>query len=386
MQRVFCLVRASDEEAAHSRIVLALKDARLLEDLCAPQLKRVVACPGDLSAEDGRFGLSDSLYEAICTSVTAIVHNAWAVNFNLGLLSFESQSIRPTHHLARLAMSSRLRQTPTLTFVSSIATVLRAPLDDKGKVLERRYGWDAVGAGLGYGQSKWVAEEVLAAAAAARSGGLEVRIARLGQVVGDTRHGRWKAAEAYPTVVRSALTVGALPLVEPASTGEVHDAHYWLPVDRAASAIVEIALHRSGEGHGPRLPRDDAVPSLSVLNVTNPKPMRWNSEFLPMARDALERYGVSFETVPQREWLRRLEQSDPDVSKNPPRKLLQFFKGRYGTVEEPGEPALDMANANEICPSLPKGDSAGLSKELLGKFVEYWMEECWQNKFEPSSR
>lgn len=333
-----------------------------------------------MSDDNGRFGLNDSVYEAIRTSVTAIIHNAWAVNFNLSLYSFESQSIRPTYHLAKLAMNSHLRQTPTFTFVSSIATVLQAPLS-KGKVLERRYGWESVGS-IGYGQSKWIAEEILAAAAAQT--GLEVRVARLGQVVGDTKHGNWKASEAYPTVVQSALTVGALPLIEPASTGEIYDTHYWLPVDTTASAIVEIATHRN-EVHG-GLPQDDGVSSLSVLNVTNSKPTRWNSEFLPTARDALKRYGVSFDIVPQREWLQRLEQSDSDVAKNPPRKLLQFFKGRYGAVEEPGEPALDMASANEICPSLPKEDGAGLSRELLGKFVEYWMEECWQRNPEPTSK
>lgn len=383
VKRVFCLVRASDEKAGLARLHAALGDARLLQELSDRELDKVVACPGDLADQDGHFGLAASARESICNSVTSIIHNAWAVNFNLTLPSFEAQSIRPTYHLVNLALGSRLRPKPSFTLVSSIATVLRAARTAEGKILEQQYGWDSVGA-VGYGQSKWVAEQMLAAAAAKT--GLHVRVARLGQVVGDTKHGHWKATEAYPTVVQSALTIGALPVMEPAaaalgaSSAEVHDAHYWLPVDTTGAAIVDVALHRDGVV----LVDEAASSQLSVFNITNPKPVQWNADVVPALRDAFAKYGVGFEAVPQREWLRRLESSEVDVAKNPPRKLIQFFQERYGSASgEAGEPALDMKNTYLVSPSLRNQEGSGgsgLTEDIIRKFVDYWMEECWVDR------
>lgn len=379
VQRVFCLVRAPDEQTGLARLRAALRDAQLLDALSDRELDKAVACPGDLANQDGHFGLAGSTRESICSTVTSIIHNAWAVNFNLALQSFEAQSIRPTYHLVNLALGSRLRQKPTFTFVSSIATVLQAERTE-GKILERLYGWESVGS-VGYGQSKWVAEEILAAAAAQT--GLDVRVARLGQVVGDTKHGNWKATEAYPTVVQSALTIGALPVIEPAGgpSAEVHDAHYWLPVDTTGAAIVDVALHR--DMVAPVAHHDETSSLLSVFNITNPKPVRWNADVIPAVRGAFTKYNEGFEAVPQREWLRRLEESEVDVSKNPPRKLMQFFLERYGSVGEPGEPALDMKNTYAVSPTLQDEESSegsGLSEDLIKKFVDYWVKECWVSR------
>lgn len=347
---------------------MALSDAGLLSELSATQLEKIVACPGDLSDPSGCFSPSDPVYSRILNSVTIIVHNAWPVNFNLSFQSFEAQAIRPTHHLIDLAIRSNLRPKPTFTFVSSISTVLNAP---DPEVLDKPYRWECVGP-MGYGQSKWVAEEILAAAASGDHGLESVRVARLGQVVGDTRLGRWKASEAYPTVAQSALTVGALPLIEAASDGLAHDEHFWLPVDVAGAAIADVALCEGGE-------RDDPSGPVSYFNVSSAVPMRWNTEFAPAVKESLAQCGIPCELVPQREWLRRLEESDADVTRNPPRKLLDFFRGRYGRVEEDGrpvlsEPALAITKRSMASPwAADRHEWAG----LFTKCVRYWVEACW---------
>ena len=365
VSRVTCLVRASSEEEALSRLHSALLSAHLDKELSNEELRKLVAYSGDLADPNGRFGLTPSAYEGLRLSVTSVIHNAWSVNFNMSLQSFETQSIRPTFHLINLALSSPLLQKPKFTFVSSMATILRGETKPNEKLLERRYGWERVGE-MGYGQSKWVAEGICAAAA--EKTGLTVRIARLGQVVGDTQYGNWKAAEAYPTLTQSALTIGALPFIEPASSGAVHDQCYWLPVDTTAAGMVEIALHD-------RLNTTGA----SVFHVTNQKPISWNTEYLPAVKRVLRHYGIDFEILPQRQWLQRLEDCELDVAQNPPRKLLAFFQGRYGNVEDRGEPALDMSNACMLAPSLRKNEDIGLSEEVITKFVKYWVEKCWGN-------
>ncbi|KAG6356352.1 hypothetical protein INS49_015740 [Diaporthe citri] len=324
VKSVLCLVRAQNSQDGLARLHTALREAGLLAHLSATQLEKIVACPGDLSDPSNCFSPSD--YSRILNTVTTIIHNAWPVNFNLGFQSFEAQAIRPTHQLISLALRSNLRPKPTFTFVSSVSTVLNAPGPE---VLETPYAWESVGP-MGYGQSKWVAEQILAAATARDQGLGSARVARLGQVVGDTRLGRWKASEAYPAVAQSALTVGALPLIEAAaSDGVVHDEHFWLPVDVVGAAIADAALCDDGDG------RDDPSGPVTYFNVSSAVPMRWNSDFAPAVKEVLARYGISCELVPQREWLRRLEESDPDITRNPPRKLLDFFRGRYGRSEEP---------------------------------------------------
>ncbi|KAK2597269.1 hypothetical protein N8I77_013129 [Diaporthe amygdali] len=367
IESVLCLVRAQNLQDGLARLHIALSDAGLLAELSATQLEKIVACPGDLSDPNGCFLPSNPVYSRILNTVTHIIHNAWPVNFNLNFQSFEAQAIRPTHHLISLALRSNLRPKPTFTFVSSIATVLSAGSD----VLEKPYPWECVGS-MGYGQSKWVAEEVLARAAAADHGLESVRVARLGQVVGDTRLGHWKTSEAYPAVVQSALTVGALPLIEAASDGVVHDEHYWLPADIVGAAIAEVALFHGGE-------RDDPSFPVSYFNVSSAVPMRWNSDFAPAVKDCLAQYGILCELVPQRQWLRRLEESDPNVTRNPPRKLLEFFRARYGRVEVEGRPVLSepALAITKRCMTSPWVADRHEWAGLFEKCVRYWAVECW---------
>lgn len=321
--------------------------------------------PGDLADPAGQFGITGAAFEILRNSVTSIIHNAWSVNFNMNLASFEAQSIRPTYHLVQLALSSPLLQKPKFTFISSIAAILRGASDPNEKLAERRFGWEKVGE-MGYGQSKWIGEGICVAAA--EKTGLRVRIARLGQVVGDTKHGQWKAAEAYPTLTQSALTMGALPSIEPSSSGVIYDQCYWLPVDTTAAGVVEIALHP-----------DTHSPNDLVFHVTNSEAISWNEEYLPAVKRALQYYGVDFEIVPQRQWLQRLADSNMDVERNSPRKLLAFFQNRYGDIDGRGEPALDMTRALGVAPSLAGGNSHRLDEQLITRFVTYWVEKCWEN-------
>ncbi|OTA58428.1 hypothetical protein K449DRAFT_385845 [Hypoxylon sp. EC38] len=104
---------------------------------------------------------------------------------------------------------------------------------------------------MGYGQSKWVAEKIRDVAAQhAQSHGvkLPVKILRIGQVAGDTRYGIWNPTETIPIMVQSAITTGTLPITENA---HALDTHFWLPVDLAATSIVELALQKSpGKSEG----------------------------------------------------------------------------------------------------------------------------------------
>ncbi|KAJ3532133.1 hypothetical protein NM688_g7469 [Phlebia brevispora] len=64
-------------------------------------------------------GLPLDVIEELRSSLTHIIHNAWPVNFNLSLDTFEP-SVRAVRQLVDLALSSPHRKPPTLVFISSI--------------------------------------------------------------------------------------------------------------------------------------------------------------------------------------------------------------------------------------------------------------------------
>jgi nucleoside-diphosphate-sugar epimerase len=129
---------------------------------------------GDASAE--HLGLPKDLYEEVSevlpssppastdhrhqirSSVTVIIHNAWRLDFNLALSSFEP-NVRGTRHLLDLALTATHASAARVLFTSSIAVTQawprangpfpEAPQDDVRWCL-----------GSGYGEGKYVAEQV----------------------------------------------------------------------------------------------------------------------------------------------------------------------------------------------------------------------------------
>lgn len=361
MDRVYCLVRADSDEAADLRITESLRAARL-EVAGEETRSKIVALASDIGQP--RLGLNDQHYEALRTSVTDIIHGAWAVNFNLSLSSFENPSLASVLHLLDLAISSPLHSKPMFSFISSLAAAILARA--QGVVKEVRYGWEAA-IQMGYGQSKWVAEEICSAAAryAMQKGvNLSVQIIRVGQVVGDTQHGIWNPKEAIPLTVQTALTTGTLPVREGG------DQNFWLPVDTAAAAIIELAFRGRSEDDGE---------TAKVFHVLNTTPLCWNTEFLP----ALASNNLSFETVPPQEWLRRLESAVPN------HRLLQFFKRTYGVVRNEQAPkpgrgsVVDLSEARKYSSAL-RGVTK-IDQELIGKFLSYWLGlEAWRSTQKPT--
>lgn len=65
--------------------------------------------------------------------------------------------------------------------------------------------------GVGYSESKWIAEQILQAAH--ERAGLNTTVVRLGQISGGY-NGYWNEREWFPAVVKSALHVGCLPTLE----------------------------------------------------------------------------------------------------------------------------------------------------------------------------
>ncbi|KAF8441638.1 L-aminoadipate-semialdehyde dehydrogenase [Boletus edulis BED1] len=342
VETVYCLCRANDDTHAADRLAQSMKSRRLLTRLSvanANAKKRIVALAADLPAV--RLGLDGERYRQIASRVTVIIHNAWAVNFNLGISSFETH-IRGAVNLMHLALSSPRSQPAKFFFASSVSAVANWP--GPGLVPEAVMDNPAVAQEMGYAQSKWVMEKLCQIAA--RTTPMHTAVLRIGQMVGDTTNGIWNESEGISLIIKCADTIGILPRLD--------DHVSWLPVNYAAKSIVELV----------DLPMPADCP---VYHVLHPTRIAWSAVL-----DTLHAAHLNFKALPRRDWLKALRASDPDQRRNPSRKLLAFYEGKYGAEEETARAGLCTDKTVEASQWLR--DAPVVNEGLVAKWVSAWRE------------
>lgn len=381
MSRVYCLVRtrkAQDQKTATQRVLTALDHSQLLDDLPAASKDKLVCLSSNLANAD--LGLSPTEYGEIQSSATAVIHNAWSVNFNMSLESFK-HNIASVAHLLKLSQATPTNPKPAaFIFISSIASTIGVGSSGNMKAEEQMYAWKEAKPTNGYGQSKWVGEQICAAAANAKDDTFgSIRILRVGQICGDTKHGIWNPTEANPAIVQSALTVGALPKMEEAS-----NTLCWLPSDTTAAVVVDLTMAETDR--------------LAVFHVESPHTLKWNEDVLPAIKNA----GVEVRIVPQQDWVQIMEESDNDIETNPPYKLIEHFRHAYGKRpgvgdgaigEKPGSGSevkkgsgatkLDLTHSLKASPSLQAAPT--VDSTLVEKYVRFWL-QYWAGEHRSSPR
>jgi thioester reductase-like protein len=323
VEKVYCLNRGSNPQAR-------TRESLELRGLDAT-LERVESFSADLTRPD--FGVDPELLRG----VNLVIHNAWSVNFNLGVASFDGQ-VQGLRHLLDFGFEVGAR----CFFVSSVSAAARsAPV-----VPEQHLNRLTDAQEMGYARSKLVGERLCQRA---HEAGLDARVLRVGQIVGDTRRGQWNATEAIPLIIRSAVSIGALPAL--------NDKLTWMPIDLVAQTVVDIC--QTSERH-------------DVYHVVNPRALDWSAELLPMLASA----GLKFEAVSPRTWLERLAHGNPDPAVNPTIKLLDFFKAKY-TKPRTGPGVFYETCVTERVSDTLRAVSAP-DADLVRKMVEYWTTEAWK--------
>lgn len=361
VSEVWALVRASGQAAAGARVWKALAGRNIsLSDQEAAKLR---AIPSDLSQPN--LGLDSYVLEHLLSTLTCVVHSAWAVNFNLGVRSFEQQHIQGTHNLINFCLRSRLRNPARFFFCSSVSTAscTPKPASIPERVIENLHHAQSTG----YGRSKLVTEHITYNAM--RQTGMHARILRIGQLGGDTVNAEWNDTEAVALMFRSALTTGTLP--------DLDERPSWLPVDACAKAIVDLSCVGDEAGS------DDSL----VYHLVNPCCFSWKHDLLP----ALQKSSAlpEFEVVSPQEWLQRLANSDQDPERNPSIKLLDFWRSKYGesaqaTDESKDEVHQPAALVFETHRTIEDCSSLGLVKDpvaegLMLRYIEAWMKR-WSSQ------
>lgn len=205
--RVWCLVRAPSPLAAQLR-VLSTISSKAISSLSVKELGKISCIPADLSLPT--LGLNEEVVEDLKSTLTTVIHSAWAVNFNIGVRSFEAHHIRGIYNLLNFCLATQTVQPARLFFCSSISAAAGTPIP--ATIRETYVENLAHAQHMGYARSKVVTEHIIRAAAAKT--GMRAKVLRLGQIIGDTEHGMWNTTEAIPLMIQSVNTIGALPALD----------------------------------------------------------------------------------------------------------------------------------------------------------------------------
>ncbi|CAK5275142.1 unnamed protein product [Mycena citricolor] len=327
IRRVYVLNRHSARATAASRQSAAFLerglDAKLLDS------EKLVFLEG--TAAD----LEESAFETLRNEISVIVHNAWSLDFNKSLASFEPH-IKGTRNLIDLALASETGV--RFLFTSSVATAIG--WDPKLGPFPEELQLDPTSAlGQGYGEGKYVAERIIAAS------GLDSTSFRIGQICGSSQTGAWSTTDWVPSLVKSSIALGALPL-EP--KGQMA----WLSPEAVSQAIVDVAVY------GGRAP--------GAMNLVHPRPVAWDVIMTGIAGDL----DLPLITFP--EWIERLKKAAvgataEDFERVPGIKLIEFFQSA-----EVGTGAVQFATAvsQEYSPTFR--DLKPLDLEDAKRWIAYW--------------
>jgi thioester reductase-like protein len=262
---------------------------------------KIIALSADTTKPD--FALSQTDMALVQATTTHIIHCAWPVNFALPISSFVPQ-FASLRNLLALSLSVASATPASFLFCSSVGAAMGTP--PPATIPEAPLALSQASS-TGYARSKLVAEHIIENAVNIH--GARATILRIGQIVpsGTAGGSIWNPNEAIPLAIRSSTVLKVLP--DRLANG---DRCTWLEADVVAGAIIDICDIEEKHLSKPRL----------VYNLVHPRSFSWRHEFLP----ALKATGVVFETVSYHEWLKRLALSTNDLSKNPSRKLLQFWQ------------------------------------------------------------
>ncbi|KAF8838098.1 putative aminoadipate reductase [Paxillus ammoniavirescens] len=317
------------------------------------------------NADKERLGLDDNLYGELCDSLTVIIHNAWRLDLNIPFSSFEP-NVRGTRNLIDLALSSTRSSKPRFLFTSTVAPA-HGWAKSKGAFPEEVQYDPSVAVGTGYGASKYVCERVLV------SSGLSGSSFRIGLISGGPPRGTWSTRDWLPILVKSGVTLGALP--------EARGVRFtrqkvvsWLPHYAVSDAILDIAFAED-------------EPSIAV-NLVHPRPVEWASLMKPIS-SALYRKNVMSELlplVPFAQWLTSLEERAADTSEDnirrvPAIKLLNFMRllaqGDIATRQSDRSDA-EAVGFTELATDVARAvsktmrDLGPLSSSDVERWVGYW--------------
>jgi thioester reductase-like protein/acyl-coenzyme A synthetase/AMP-(fatty) acid ligase len=355
VSKIYCLNRSADAEVRNRS---SFQDRGIPADFAKVSFLR-----SDFSKDN--FDLSPDVYRDLLRGVDIFVHNAWAVDFNKTVASFEDTHIAGTRRVIDFSAYSKRRA--QVVFISSVAAVGNWRKPDAAQAVPEHITDDhSVPSPQGYGESKHVAEVMLSLAA--RHANVPATIIRCGQLAGPSdARSVWNRHEWLPSLLISSRAMGKLP-----RTLGNQNLVDWMPMDIAAKAIFEVAMARSDEianANSNAKGFDEA--SIRAFHLVNPRAANW-TDLAPAVLETLrETARKDVELVRFEDWLaalRRCPATAEEMEAKPALKLLDFYEGL--AIEGGGAPRLATEETERISAAL-RGVGA-IDGPLLQAWIQMW--------------
>ncbi|KAK9442948.1 L-aminoadipate-semialdehyde dehydrogenase large subunit [Metarhizium brunneum] len=348
---------AKDLKFAKERLVRSLKGYSLWQDSWANRISCVI---GDLSKP--HLGLDDASWKHVANTADVLIHNAAYVHW----IARYEQMMRPNVLSTIDAMKLCNEGKPKLfTFVSSTSTLdtdyyinlsNAQTATGRSAILESdAMTGSRAGLGTGYGQTKWVSEQLVREAGRR---GLRGAVVRPGYILGSRNGGVSNTDDFLIRLCKGCVQLGARPRIVNSVNA--------VPVDHVARVVVASALN--------------PLPGVNVVHVTAHPRLRMN-EFLSV----LNYYGYEVPEVDYDDWKMQLEEfvSAGPVEKDQEQSALMplFHMATSNLPSTTRAPELDDRNAVAILKADAErwtgvDDSAGegITREDIGRYLRYLVE------------
>ncbi|MFC7440511.1 amino acid adenylation domain-containing protein [Laceyella putida] len=286
--KVYCLVRASDPERAWARIRENLTRYQLWDE---EQAWRIVPVVGDLAKP--HLGLSTDQFARLGEEIEVIYHNGALVNFVYPYESLKTPNVMGTQEVIRLAGCGKVKP---IHFVSTLYVFPPAEDGSEKTAYEDQIPKRSEGLKMGYTQSKWVAEHLLAEA---RKRGIPVSIYRPGRISGDSRTGACQTDDFLWRMIKGSIQLGCAP---------DQDAYAEMsPVDFISRAIIYLSQRLESLNKG--------------FHLVNPQPIHMRD-----LHQAMREMGYELELAPYETWLERLMEAAARGKENVAAPLVNLVR------------------------------------------------------------
>ncbi|NBD17980.1 MAG: amino acid adenylation domain-containing protein [Cyanobacteria bacterium] len=318
---IYCLVRASHAEAGQQKIQTSLQSYSIGDESLS---SRIIPLVGDLSKP--LCGLSQQQFAAIASKIDVIYHNGAWVHHAYPYSTLKAANVSGTQEILRLA--SRIKTKP-VHFISTVSVF--SPNNTSGVELVREQDNPDQGSvpASGYGQSKWVAEQLIAIA---QQRGIPTCIYRPGRISGDSEMGVFNENDFLYRLIIGCIQLGMAP------AGEMK--LNLAPVNYVSRALVYLSQQNTSYG--------------KAFHLINPSSFN-TSQLI----EYLHTLGYSIQQVPYEQWRAQLLEIAGDSPDHPLYPLVPLFPRKetqptgkahlqfdYRNVEEA------LANTTITCPAI----------------------------------
>ena len=267
---IYCLTRANDADLAKQKLKDKLDYYLLLDE--EKFSSRVIPIVGDLSSNF--FGLSTEEFNFLANQIDVIYHNGAWVNHINHYAILKAANVLGTQEVLRLASQTHLKP---VHFISTIEILFSVSSDSESiTILESDSLGEAHNLKRGYGQSKWVADQLVMAAS---KRGIPTCVYRVPMITADRNTGVSNIKDRICRYIKGCIQLGMVPILE---DGELVD--NWVPVNEISQAIVYLSQQETSFG--------------KAFHVINPQPTSLNNLFA-----GISSIYSSIKEVPLNDWV-----------------------------------------------------------------------------------